>query len=170
MLTLIPSAPEDICEPSPDVSSRFPLPELDPLYLHNSTEFPQQWENACQTHGTDFLSALNEIGATLEKCDPTFPTKYFIILHRNRRFTLQYSEITNAVLIAKLGKKNRMAVVHKVTEELLSYNKDMFYSTVHHYTKHRKNFESKLDPSLNYMLFHIVTDFLREQGFQFQMD
>ena len=150
--------------------TQFPVPQVDPLFLKDAAAFPSAWVGACAAHLANFQSALAEIGATLVSVSPSFPTKYFQIEHDGGSFSLGWAAIADGARIKKLANKNRMKVIHEIVDEFRSYDKDLFYSSVQGVIRGKTNFSSKLDGSLNQMLFSIVTDMLRAQGFKFHMD
>lgn len=147
------------------ITQDFPLPTK----LKDNELGTTVWNQAVEIDGPKFLEALENIGAELTDCDPDAPTMYFKIKHQGKHFHLSADQISQSARIQKLATKNRMETIHAITKTLFSYGKDMFYDTVQNHMHSKKNFESQKDKSLNDIMFSIICDFLRNEGFRFHM-
>jgi hypothetical protein len=150
-----------------------PLPNIPASKLRDPGAFPSLWAERAADQADVIERALLQIGATLTP-DVNDEFRYFVLTVGNRTFTLGYEWIARFDIVSKLAKKNRMATIKAIADDYIKAydgaNKDIFYSGVQSRIKSLKDFASKKDEQLNYLIFHILCDFLRDAGFRFHMD
>lgn len=152
---------------------KFPCPVLS--NIDETAAFKPKWGAAVAKHGEDFCLAIESIGSSF-KANPNDPIRYFEVLFLGVPVSFQCSLIEKTDALLRVGKKSRLEVLSSIRKEmcdaypLASDRRMVFYSSVQCRMNSVKNFKSVASPALNDILFHIMIDVLRADGFDFCMD
>ena len=150
-----------------------PAPNKPASMIFEVSSFKKRWAELASIHAHVITKAIESIGATLT-INPDDHFRYFVVKVGKRTFALDDSWLPRFSSVAKLAQKDRMKIIESITDAITrgfaGGNRDLFYSDIQRIIKNQRNFSSVSDQGVNKLIFHIITDFLRDAGFRFHMD
>jgi hypothetical protein len=141
------------------------------------------WASFAITYGMRIIENLKALGMEITAVDPSFGTRYLKVEQTDPAgspklgpwFISASSMDSTAKALEKLGKKDRLAFLRKIVEEMLlgfperHQRRMVFYDGVQGRLKGCPAAQSRSCPALGDVSFHIVCDTLKAQGFEFTM-